>query len=465
MICIPSTRRWPPKSPFAPRKQRYFRGAKGDYIAVVALALVAVLAGCRKQTPPSPARPVAIIASGDTHGWLVPCGCTSNQSGGLPRRASYIDSLKGQFETIVVDVGGAPGGTSEYDKLRFEAILRGESEMSVCVHNIGAAEAALGADYLRSLEKSWPGTFLSTNLRDEQGKLVAEGSQSVQSCAGPPHIVFFGVLSERYARPGLRIDPPREAVLSTLSRLRNKSVFKIVLAYMDDDELGELARALPEVDAVIGGPTRQPLPPDKIKGAVLVLSATNKGKFLARVDVPGDGKAWTGQIVELDQRFADNKEQLKNVAAFRKQLAERDITAQQTSFVDATALADDTIAGTKNCRECHAEEDRLWRASGHAHAWQSLEKQGAHVDPECQRCHTTGYGLAGGFVSARRSAERVDVGCESCHGPSERHVKDAKQRTTRYQVAKDRCRACHDAENSPQFDLEEYWKKIEHGVK
>ena len=44
-----------------------------------------------------------------------------------------------------------------------------------------------------------------------------------------------------------------------------------------------------------------------------------------------------------------------------------------------------------------------WRKSKHAAAWKSLEAKGAHVDPDCQRCHTTGYGLPGGFASVRRS--------------------------------------------------------------
>ena len=39
-------------------------------------------------------RPLVVVASGDTAGWIVPCGCTSNQSGGLPRRATYIEGLR-----------------------------------------------------------------------------------------------------------------------------------------------------------------------------------------------------------------------------------------------------------------------------------------------------------------------------------------------------------------------------------
>ena len=35
-------------------------------------------------------RPLAIVVSADTAGWIIPCGCTTNQSGGLARRATYL---------------------------------------------------------------------------------------------------------------------------------------------------------------------------------------------------------------------------------------------------------------------------------------------------------------------------------------------------------------------------------------
>jgi hypothetical protein len=97
-----------------------------------------------------------------------------------------------------------------------------------------------------------------------------------------------------------------------------------------------------------------------------------------------------------------------------------------------------------------------------------LKSKGAHVDPGCQRCHTTGYGLPGGFTSLRLDAQgkpwAVDVGCESCHGPSAGHVEDAKVRTAHYGEAANHCTGCHDRENSPKFDAESYWAQIRHGT-
>jgi hypothetical protein len=56
-----------------------------------------------------------------------------------------------------------------------------------------------------------------------------------------------------------------------------------------------------------------------------------------------------------------------------------------------------------------------------------------------------------------------DVGCESCHGPARSHVLQPNVKTI--YNARDRCVACHDHENSPQFNYEKYWAEIAHGAR
>jgi hypothetical protein len=435
--------------------------------AVALLTLGGALsAGCRPQPgTASKARPLTVVVSGDTAGWIVPCGCTSNQSGGLPRRATYLAGLAGQSELIVADAGGAPGGKSSYDRLKFEAVLQGELAMGLAAHNIGAAEAALGPDYLRKVAALLRVPFLTTNVVRDDGQPLAEPLRIVP--AGGRNVALLGVLSPKFAAAGLRITSPREAILRTLRQAAGRYDAAIVLAYVPEEELQPLAEGLPEVDAVVGGPTGQPVAPRRV-GPALVLSATRQGKFLARIDVPPvDSKVpWSGEIIELNDQFADDGQQLANVAKFRQELGRRDFTAAETSF--AVSLPTNVpqgfaVAGNKSCRECHAEESKIWAESRHAEAWNSLKEHGAQVDPDCQRCHTTGYGLPGGFVSIGRSPARVDVGCENCHGPSRAHVIDPKVHTGYFGQAANQCIACHDHENSPKFAYDSYWANIRHG--
>src|SRR5439155_5484672 len=175
-------------------------------------------------------------------------------------------------------------------------------------------------------------------------------------------------------------------------------------------------------------------------------------------------RGWTGQVVEMDASLPDDAEQQANVRRYLAELARRDFAADETGFapkLPAELPRDYRLAGNAACRSCHPADCTSWDGSKHAHAWQTLADRGYHVDPYCQQCHTTGYGLPGGFASVSRTESARSVGCESCHGPSAGHVRDAKVRTPF--AARDQCATCHDRENSPLFAYDEYWPKIRHG--
>lgn len=429
--------------------------------ARTALAVVALAAfcGCRPAARPSTGS-LVVLVGGDTQGWIVPCGCTSNQSGGLPRRASCAKRLRRDARVILADVGGAASGTSAYDRLRFEAVLEGEMAMGIAAHNIGASEARLGAEYLRGLHVP----LLSANCLDDRGRLIAEPLRVVE--AAGLRVAIVGVLDEQYASESIRVTPPQEAVLRVLREAHEPYDVVVVLAYLPGDRLRRLARSLPEADLVLDGPTGQPIPPETI-GPALLASATNKGKFLVccrRTESDSSGR-WTGEIIELDDSFGDDPRMVAGLDKYYDRLAKRDFTPEETSFVDSLLgnPADYVLAEGKSCRECHPEEWKIWEAGQHARAWDSLLDRGAHVDPECQRCHVTGYGLRGGFSSVGGTPEIVNVGCQSCHGPCRAHAGNPDVQTPRFASAGTACIACHDSENSPEFDYETYWTKIRHG--
>ena len=423
-----------------------------------------LMVGCR---PSAPSRPLRVVVSGDTTGWIVPCGCTSNQSGGLPRRASLVDKLRSTADVILADVGGAPQGTSPYDQAKFEAILRGEMLMGIAAHNIGAGEAKLGPAELRRLAMKLGFLWLSANVRDRVGQFLGDSVRIYP--ANGRRVALVGVLAERYATKELQVTPPRQAVLDALLHVDGQYQAAIVLAYFPEDELRQFAESLPEVDVVLGGPTGQPIAPKQL-GPTLLASATSKGKFVVQLDAPAirSAERWGGSIVELNQRFADDPRQMANLKQFRADLAGWDFASRQTGFAEPLPPGlpkGYAVAGTESCRKCHAADGQSWQTSKHAAAWKSLTATGAYVDPECQRCHTTGYGLPGGFASVRQSKAGVDVGCESCHGPSQGHAADPAVRTPHFRQAKNQCLGCHDRENSPKFAYDEYWRKIQHGQK
>jgi hypothetical protein len=368
-----------------------------------------------------------------------------------------------QTDVVVLDAGGAPGGTSAYQQTKFEAILRGELNMDIEAHNLGGPEAALGADYLRRTGRELSVPFISANARDAAGELIAEPYRIITR--GSKRIAVVGVLSRRYADAGLRIDDPRQAVVGLLAGPIKNADALVVLAYLPEEELRQFAAGLPEVDVIIGGPTRQSLPPSSV-GPTLLAAATNKGKFLVHLEMAsGPARAtWSGRVVEMDASIGDDARQLENLDRYREGLVVRDFSASETGLatpLPAGSPADYQIAGAESCLRCHASEAKQWRKTEHAIAWDKLAGQHSFADPFCQQCHTTGYGLPGGFMSVKRSATLVDVGCESCHGPSLAHSRNPQTRTAF--DSRDQCTRCHDHENSPKFDFMAYWPKIAHG--
>ncbi len=426
--------------------------------AVASLVVCAVVGGCRNSPPPGN---LAVLVSGDTSGWITPCGCASNQSGGLPRRGDLIRRSRADRELLVVDVGGAPGGTSPYDRLKFEAILRGERAMGLKAHNIGRAEAALGPETLRDLQRKTGVEWLSANVKDRSGQPIGRPVQVVE-CQGR-RIALVGVLDPALAGPNVSVAPVVASVLEALESVKGSYDSAIVLAYLEERPLREAAASLPEVDVIVGGPTGQSIPPVRI-GPTLLTSATNMGKFVARLDAPPAGEKWQASIIELDGSFADDPLQMENVRHYRSELAKRSFSPRETSFVPpGGAAGSGEVAGSKRCESCHPDPYKSWFDSAHARAWESLERKSAHVDPDCQRCHTTGYGVRGGYAGLGTKADRIGVGCESCHGPSLAHVLKADSPTGWAQRAADSCLACHDLENSPLFDYDVYWSRIAHG--
>lgn len=102
--------------------------------------------------------------------------------------------------------------------------------------------------------------------------------------------------------------------------------------------------------------------------------------------------------------------------------------------VDASRVK---YVGVENCRICHMPHYESWLGTKMAKSFELLKpgvraeaKLGAGLDPdgdytkegECLKCHVTGYGEPGGFVSIEETPEMANVECEMCHGPGSVYV-------------------------------------------
>jgi peroxiredoxin len=121
------------------------------------------------------------------------------------------------------------------------------------------------------------------------------------------------------------------------------------------------------------------------------------------------------------------------------------------------------IVGSEACKSCHEPEYATWAASPHARSVESLRKERKEANADCLLCHVTGFGRPGGFPEEAPVEGQPDlarVGCESCHGPGEEHIKENAKRFGDIVSLGDKCDSCvilqicgtcHDDANDPGF--------------
>ena len=125
------------------------------------------------------------------------------------------------------------------------------------------------------------------------------------------------------------------------------------------------------------------------------------------------------------------------------------------------------FAGRDACITCHAGLDAHWaQHTQHAEAWKHLVERGQTRNPDCLRCHTTGFGILGGFADPDRDVHLRNVQCEACHGPMATHAAGAGRPGYRpppgLTVTEAVCLRCHDPANSPEFDFAAYLPRVVH---
>ena len=113
-------------------------------------------------------------------------------------------------------------------------------------------------------------------------------------------------------------------------------------------------------------------------------------------------------------------------------------------------------AGSFACKACHEKEyNSFLQYSKKAKSFESVEKMRKGLTEEeirkCYFCHTTGYGLTGGFISPEKTPHLKNTGCEVCHGPGGIHVKTRNPRNIKKRIDVKDCERCHIAERIRAF--------------
>jgi hypothetical protein len=459
---------------------------------------------------------LAIVLTGELDGYIEPCGCAGleNQLGGLKRRHTFIKQLESQgWNLASFDLGGLVKRTGLQAEIKYRYALESLVEIGYSAVGLGTNELLLNVDAVA-------GTI--ANLDPAKNPIVSANvgiygmAESVDAglskrfrvvAAGGKRIGVTSVLGAK-GQAALKniqevaVVSPEEALTQVAPQLAaEKCDLQVLLVYGDPQEASDLARRFPQFQIVVtaGGAEEPPRQPRKIDGAPsLLIEPGHKGMYAIVLGLYNDPAApMRYQRVPLDARFADSPEMQAKLTAYQQELETMTLAGLG---LKGTSHPDGDFAGSAACADCHTKAWAVFENTPHYHATETLVKLDPprHFDPECLSCHVTGWNpqeylpYASGYASLTDTPDLVGNGCENCHGPAAAHVKVengevdvpvAQQEALRAELrmhvgpkdgnkdgqtfgpAVRNCMRCHDLDNSPDFDFQQYWPKVKHGGK
>jgi len=457
-----------------------------------------------------PTPQLALVVGGRQDGYLEPCGCAGldRMKGGLSRRHTMIQQLrkdrweikgmdgrpKEPWPVVGVDVGGQCKTFGRQAVLKFQTTVDALKAMDFDAVAFGTNDLRLPAGEVLAVTAAAPGQktpFLSANvaLFGFAAEMTAK-KQVVE--AGGKKVGITSVLGASYQKlinnPDIEMIGPEQALASLVPELKKECDFLVLLAHATLEESVDLARKFPEFRVVVtaGGPPEPPSTPKVIDGTKTLLVEVGEKMMNAIVlgfyDDPAQPVRY--QRVPLDSRFASSEQMGLGMANYQAQLRALGLDGlgiRPVPHPKAELLG--KFVGSHKCESCHEQSYAVWKKSGHSKAWETLKNANPprDADPECISCHVIGwhgqqfFPYESGFLNEQDTPKLIDVGCESCHGPGEKHCRaeegsdEALQkklqlamRVTKEESEKQQCYTCHDLDNSPDFDFKTYWPYVEH---
>ncbi|MEM9186460.1 MAG: multiheme c-type cytochrome [Planctomycetota bacterium] len=458
-------------------------------------------------------KPTAVLVfTGEQDGYLEPCGCAglTNQKGGLKRRHTFLKQLRDDgWPVVALDAGGLIKRYGQQAQIKYNRAVNALIELGYQGVGFGAKDLRMEVlGVAINLEESRnPLTSANVGLLGFD-PLMSQRWRTAE--AGGLKIGFTSVLADRLRavlenNPDVDSEPAAEALKRVTPELEAQGCDHLVLmVYGNGDEARRLAKQFPAYRWVVSaaGADEPPHRIEKIAGASSYhVEVGHKGMYAVAIGLyPGGDPAFRYQKVPLDHRFDDSPQMQRMLIEYQDELKTFgfDGLGVKPQLHPSATITRGTFAGSAACADCHEEEYEIWQNTPHSHGTKTIVdlEPARHFDPECLSCHVTGwepqkyYPFVSGYVSLEATPHLTEQGCENCHGPGARHAavengdidvpdseREALYAALHLEIgenegnkegqalgkAVNNCLGCHDLDNSPDFDFQEYWQVVKHG--
>jgi hypothetical protein len=434
---------------------------------------------------------VALVLSGSVHGYLLPCGCSHPQVGGMERRYNFLQILKQKgWPVVAVDVGDVPQSEGPVKLpnlqglIKYRYAMQAMQTMGYSAVGIGEYEANLSLSTVLgewALNAQAPPKVVVANLQDAKDKFPAETElwQLAEVKDSNIKVGITGFVGRTVAKKMSKKDAMLNFKLigkaplnDVLKEMQQEKVDLRVLLYQgsmrmpceaepDENlpadraaEAVECAKAFPQFDVILAvddtdEPSAEPIwvsHPGSAK-KTLVAALGHKGKYIGVIGInrsSSDDKPFEMryQLVRMTESLqtpdAERSENpiVKLIDDYTKELRANNYLAKYGKMRHSLQVAVKgvvpTYVGSDKCKKCHDSAYEVWKKSDHSHAYQTLVKEknpsNRQYDPECIVCHTVGFAYQSGFENADKTPHLENVGCENCHGPGSEHVAHPKNK-------------------------------------
>ena len=341
---------------------------------------------------------------------------------------------------------------------------------------LGERELGYGRAWLDSLIQAIPYPLLAANVRDAvTGERI---SPLYHICTkGKTKIGIIGLVMVtthvQVDTTEFIIEDPVGWAKQLVPQVKEQADYVIVLSHLGWGGSFALAQQVDGIDIIVAGHgSHKTYDPQRV-GSTILVQAGNQGKYVGFLSLRGEISKgqYDGELRSLDKKMPEDeqlrgleKEYSRRIRALFEARAERNRISPQAEQVRQK------YAGANSCRGCHGEVFTRWAETKHAHAMDALEEKGKQFDPECVRCHSTGFRKPSGFINLNVNPELANIQCEQCHGAGNLHIlfrqrgeaEVAKLGTVALERARDygkvrvtTCLQCHTVERDDDFSYRE----------
>ncbi len=450
----------------------------------------------------------ALVFTGEQDGYLEPCGCAglTNQKGGLKRRHTFLKQLTDQgWAPVPLDAGGLIKRYGQQAQVKYRRAI--ESLIELGYRGVGFGVRDLRMDLLGvaiNLEEAKnPLTSANIDLLgfNKPWRVTESGGLKF----GFTCVMTDSLTANLGANPDITVTKAQAALEKVTPELvAQKCDHLVLMVYGTGDEARELARQFPDYRWVVSavGADEPPHQVEKIEGTEsYLIEVGHKGMYAVTIGLyPGEATPFRYQKVPLDHRFEDSPAMQRMLTEYQDELKTfgYEGLGVKPQLHASANITESKFAGSAACADCHYEEYEIWENTPHSHATKTIVdlEPARHFDPECLSCHATGWNpqkyhpYVSGYVSLDETPHLNAQGCENCHGPGAMHaavengdldVPEEKAEALRLALrlvigenegnkegqqlgkAVNNCLECHDLDNSPDFDFQEYWQHVKHG--